>query len=72
MRPQFAPEFHLIQFRDADAVLVCGDMLRHDVHGHLAEKKVRADACRRRDAGGRKHIKDDLHGQVMGCQLIGV
>ena len=66
MRPKLAPELHLIQLCNADAVLVGGDVLRHNVHCHFAEKEVRADSCGCRDAGCFKHIEDDLHGEVMG------
>ena len=72
MRPQLAPEFHFIQLRNADAIPIGGDMLRHNVHGHFAEKQVRTDPRRCRDASGRKHVENDLHGQIVGRQFVGV
>ena len=72
MRPKLAPELHLIQLCNADAVLVGGDVLRHNVHCHFAEEKIRADSCGCCDAGCFKHIEDDLHGEIMGGELVGV
>ena len=72
MRPKLAPELHLIQLCNADAVLVGGDVFRHNVHCHLAEKEIRPNPSGCRDAGCLKHIEDDLHGEVMGGELVGV
>jgi len=72
MRPKLAPELHLIQLCNADAVLVGGDVLRHNIHCHFAEEKIRADSCCCCDAGCFKHIEDDLHGEIMGGELVGV
>ena len=72
MRPKLTTELHLIQLRDADTVLVGGDVLRHNVHRHFAEKKIRADPCGCCNAGCLKHIEDDLHGEVMCRELVGV
>ena len=63
MRPKLTPELHLIQLRNADAVLVGGDVLRHNVHCHFAEEKIRTDPSGCCDAGCFKHIEDDLHGE---------
>ena len=72
MRPKLVPELHLIQLCNADAVLVGGDVLRHNVHCHFAEEKIRADSCGCCDAGCFKHIEDDLHGEIMGGEFVGV
>ena len=72
MRPKLTSELHLIQLCNADAVLIGGDVLCHNVHCHFAEEKIRADSCGCCDAGCFKHIEDDLHGEIMGGELVGV
>ena len=72
MRPKLTPELHLIQLCNADTVLVGGDVLRHNVHCHFAEEKIRADSCGCCDAGCFKHIEDDLHGEVMCRELVSI
>ena len=72
MRPKLAPELHLIQLCNADAVLVGRDVFRHNVHCHFAEEKIRADSCGCCDAGCFKHIEDDLHGEVMCRELVSI
>ena len=72
MRPKLTPELHLIHLCNADAVLVGGDVLRHNVHCHFAEEEVRADSCGCCDAGCLKHVEDNLHSKVMGGELVGV
>jgi len=72
MRPKLTPELHLIQLCNANAVLVGGDVLRYNVHCHFAEKEVRPDPGGCRDAGCLKHIEDDLHGEIMGGELVGI
>ena len=72
MRPKLTPELYLIQLRNADAVLVGGDVFRHNAHCHFAEKEVRPDSCGCCDAGCFKHIEDDLHGEIMGGELVGI
>jgi len=72
MRPKLTTELHLIQLRNADTVFVGGDVLRHNVHRHFAEKKVRPNSCGCCDAGCLKHVEDDLHGEVMRRELVGI
>ena len=47
-------------------------MLRHNIHCHFAEEKIRADSGGCCYAGCFQHIEDDLHGEVMGRELVGV
>ena len=72
MRPKLAPELHLIQLCNADAFLSAGMCFADNVHCHFAEEKIRADSCGCCDAGCFKHIEDDLHGEIMGGELVGV
>ena len=72
MRPKLTPELHLIQLCNADTVLVGGDVLRHNIHCHFAEKEIRPNPSGCRDAGCLKHVEDDLHGKVMCRELVGV
>ena len=65
MRPELAAEFHFVQLRDADAVLIGGHVLGHNVHRHLAQKQVCADSRGGRDAGRLQHVEDDLHGEIV-------
>jgi len=71
VRPKLTPELHFIQFGYSDAVFVGGDVFRHNVHCHLAEKEVRPDPSGCRDAGCLKHVEDDLHRQLVRRQLVG-
>ena len=54
-----------VQLGDAHAVLVGGFLLRHDVHAHLRQVQVRADAHGGSDAGGIEHVTDHGHGHQM-------
>ena len=72
MRPKLTPEFHFIQFGYSDAVLVGEDVFRHNVHCHFAEKEIRPNPSGCRDAGCFKHIEDDLHGEIMCRELVGI
>lgn len=42
--PQLQPVFPLIQKSNADAVLICGNVLGHNVHGNLGKVKIGADS----------------------------
>ena len=66
MIPKLLTVAHFVKRRNADAVFVRLDVLRHDVHGDLAEVEICSDARRGRDARGVQHIED--HGL---CQLAG-
>ena len=70
--PELLPVAFLIQLCDTHAILICRDMLCHDIHGHLAEVQVAAYAGRSRDTGLRKHLQDDLHGKLVGGQAVGI
>ena len=72
MRPHGLPVGHLVQLGDAYPVFIRWDMLRHNIHGHLTEKEVGADPRRGRDACCLNDIQYDLHGKVMGRQLVGI
>ena len=69
--PELFPVAQLIQLGDADAVLIRRNVLRHDVHGHLAEVEVAADARRGGDAGGPQDIQNHGLRQLPGCHVIG-
>ena len=47
-------------------------MLSHDIHCHLAEVEICADASRGRDARRLQHLPDHRHGQLMRRHLVGV
>ena len=70
--PQLAAVAALVQLRNSHAVFVGGDVLGHDVHGDLAEIKVRPYPRRRRDAGGFEHVEDYLHRQVVRREAVGL
>ena len=62
MRPKLPAVTHLVQFCDANAVGIGLYMLRHHIHGNLAEVKVRADAaCSRNSRGGEHVLNNRLH-----------
>ena len=71
MRPEFFPEGHLIEYCDANAVLIGFGFLGFDVHGDLGEEEIGADARRRRDAGIVQHVAYHRHGQLVGRHAIG-
>ena len=76
VRPQQLPILHLVQLRDAHAVLVRLGFLRDDVHGDLGQVQIRADASRRRDARVVQHVADHGHGELVcghavGAQIVG-
>ena len=76
VRPQFVPEFALVQLGDTHAIPVGRNVLGNNIHRHLAQKQVGADAGRGRDAGGVQHIEDDFprqltRGQTVGLQIAG-
>ena len=62
---------HLIQLGDPHSILICRDMLCHNIHGNFAQIQVGADTCRSRDSDGLKHIQDHPPGQLRGAGLIG-
>ena len=68
--PQQIPIGLLIQFRNADTIFVCRDVLCHNVHGQLCKVEVSADACRCGDAGVVQHLPHHGHGKFMGAHVI--
>jgi len=70
--PELFPVTQLIQLGDADAVLIRRNVLRHDVHGHLAEVEIAADARRGGDAGGPQDIQDHGLRQFPGRHPVGL
>ena len=71
MAPQSAAVAHLVQLRDAHAVFVRRDVLGGDVHGHLGQVQVGADACGSSDAHGALHVQNHLYRQLLGGEVIG-
>ena len=69
--PELFPVTQLIQLGDADAVLIRRNVLRHDVHGHLAEVEIAADARRGGDAGGPQDIQDHGLRQFLRRRAVG-
>ena len=65
MFPQQTAVSHLVQFRDAHAVLIGRHFLGYNVHRYLAEIKVRANASGGGDACLGQHLPDDFHGQLV-------
>ena len=51
MVPKLSAVRHLVEFGNTYAILVGRDVLGHDVHGHLAEIHVGADARGGGDSG---------------------
>ena len=70
--PQKTAVAHLVQLRDAYPMLIRRSMLGLDIHGHLAEVEIGADARRRDDTGLQEHVQDDLPGQLPGRQAVGI
>ena len=70
VRPELPAVAHFVKLRDADAIFIRRDVLRHDVHGDLAEVEIRSDARRGRDARGVQHIEDHGLCQLMGGHVI--
>ena len=64
VRPQLLPVAQLVQLGDAHAVLVCGNVLGHNVHGHFGKVQIRPDPGGGRDAGVFQNVQNDLHGKL--------
>ena len=74
--PELFPEGHLVERRDANAVLIGFGFLGFDVHGDLGEEEIGADARRRRDARRVQHVEDHgprqlASGRAVGLQIAG-
>ena len=70
MRPELLPVGLLVQFGDPDAVLVGGNVFRHDVHSDFGQIQVRADSRRGGDSGIGEHLPDQLHREIMGGEFV--
>ena len=70
--PEGAAIAHLIQFCDADAVFIGGDMLRANVHGDLGQIQIRPNARRSGDTGRLQNVEDDFPGKFTGRQMVGL
>ena len=70
--PEGAAIAHLIQFCDADAVFIGGDMLRANVHGDLGQIQIRPNARRSSDTGRLQNVEDDFPGKFTGRQMVGL
>ena len=66
--PQQPPVGHFVQLGDADTVLVRLYMLRHNIHGNLAQIQIGADSGSGCDAGDIQHILNDLPDEFIGSQ----
>ena len=65
-------EICVVQFGDTHAVAVGRNVLGDNIHRHLAQKQVGADARRGRDAGGVQHIENDFPRQLTRGQAVGL
>ena len=72
MVPQLPPVAHLVKLGNAYPVLVGRDMLCDDIHRHLAEVEVGADARRGGDARRLQHVPDHGHRQLVCRHLVGL
>ena len=70
MVPQLLAVGALVEFGDAHAVLVGGDVFGHDVHGDLGQIEIAADAGSGGDAGFRQYFLHQAHGQLVGGEPI--
>ena len=71
VRPPFILESLLIQLRNTHSVLIGWNMLCHNIHSDLAEKHIRAYACRSRDTRCVKHILYQHTGKTVTVRVIG-
>ena len=72
MIPKLLPVAPLVQLRDPHPPAVRGDVLGHNVHGHLAKIEIGADSGGGRDAGALQHVQDHLHRQLPGGHAVEV
>ena len=70
MIPQLASIGHLVQFGDAHTVLVGRYVLGNDVHSHLAEVEVGADARRGSDTRLAQYMSNHTSCQLVCCHLV--
>ena len=70
MVPQESPVAHLVELGNAHAVGIGLRLLGHDVHRHLGEIEVGADAGSGGDARLAKHFADHLHRHLMGRETV--
>lgn len=71
MRPPLILESLLIKLCNTHFVLVVWDMLRHNIHSGLAQKHIRANSCRSRDACCVKHILYQHTGKTVTVRVVG-
>ena len=72
VRPELPAVAHFVKLCDADAIFIRRDVLRHDVHGDLAEVEICSDARRGRDAGVVQYVQYDAHGEFPRGQAVGL
>ena len=70
MVPKLSAVGHLVQLRYADTVLVGRHLLRHDIHGHLAEIHVCSDASSGGDTCSPQHVAYHGHGELMRGHFV--
>ena len=70
--PQFAPIGHLVELGNAHATLIGCNVLCFDIHGHLAQVEVRANARCGGDACVAQHIVNQGLSQLMRRHLVGL
>lgn len=68
--PQHAAVAHFIQLGDAYVFCIRRDMLRHDIHSHLGQIQVGADAGGCGDAGGTQYVPDNATRQLMSRAAV--
>ena len=68
--PQLPAVRHLVKLSNAHAVLVGRDVLGDDIHSHLAEVEVGADAGGGGDARLAQHVANHAARQLMGGYLV--
>ena len=68
--PQQSPVGQLVQFGNAHPVLIGFNVLGDDIHCHLAQIQVAADACRGGNSGAFQHLQHQPHGKFTGSQPV--
>ena len=71
MRPKETPVTFLVQLRYPHSVFVCRHVFCHDIHCHLAQIQIRANAAGGSDARFFQYVLDHSSAQLPGCQLVG-
>ena len=70
MSPQDPAVAFFIERGDTHSVLIRRNVLRHDIHGHLAQVQVRPNPCRGRNSCDSVDIPDDPSGKLTGRRAV--